>query len=118
LSVLSADNCLGLIAEGLRAAVLAFSALPVTFVYGRERLQGHLFLSNGRVSPALAWNTAASFTTNTNWQNYSGETTMGYLTQMSGLAVQNFVSGAVGIAVAVAVIRGFTRSRAGRLGNF
>ena len=101
-------------------SMLAFSALSVLFVYGFERLQGHLFLSNGMsgVTPDLAWNTAASFTTNTNWQNYSGETTMGYLTQMSGLTVQNFVSGAVGIAVAVAMVRGFVRSRTDRLGNF
>jgi K+-transporting ATPase ATPase A chain len=101
-------------------SVLAFSALSVLFVYAFERLQGHLFLANGQaaVPPALAWNTAASFTTNTNWQNYSGETTMGYLTQMSGLAVQNFVSAAVGISVAVALVRGFVRSRTDRLGNF
>jgi K+-transporting ATPase ATPase A chain len=101
-------------------SVLAFSALSVLFVYGFERLQGHLFLSNGQsaVPPALAWNTAASFTTNTNWQNYSGETTMGYLTQMAGLTVQNFVSAAVGIAVAIALVRGFTRNRTDRLGNF
>jgi len=101
-------------------SVLAFSAMSVLFVYLFERLQGHLFLSNGQgaVTPDLAWNTAASFTTNTNWQNYSGETTMAYLTQMSGLAVQNFVSAAVGIAVVVAMIRGFVRSRTDRLGNF
>jgi potassium-transporting ATPase potassium-binding subunit len=101
-------------------SMLAFSALSVLFVYGFERLQGHLFLSNGQsgVTPDLAWNTAASFTTNTNWQNYSGETTMGYLTQMSGLAVQNFVSAAVGIAIAIAMVRGFVRSRTDRLGNF
>ncbi|HZR48512.1 MAG TPA: potassium-transporting ATPase subunit KdpA [Streptosporangiaceae bacterium] len=101
-------------------SMLAFSALSVLFVYGFERLQGHLFLSNGMpgVTPDTAWNTAASFTTNTNWQNYSGETTMGYLTQMSGLTVQNFVSGAVGIAVAIAMVRGFVRSRTDRLGNF
>jgi K+-transporting ATPase ATPase A chain len=70
------------------------------------------------VNPVTAWNTAASFTTNTNWQNYSGESTMSYLTQMSGLAVQNFVSAAVGLAVAIAMIRGFTRSRTDKLGNF
>jgi potassium-transporting ATPase potassium-binding subunit len=101
-------------------SMLAFSAISVLAVYLLERIQGHLFLSNGQpaVPPALAWNTAASFTTNTNWQNYSGETTMGYLTQMSGLAVQNFVSAAVGIAVAVALVRGFMRSRTDRLGNF
>ena len=70
------------------------------------------------VPPALAWNTAASFVTNTNWQNYSGESTMGYLVQMAGLAVQNFVSAAVGIVVAIALVRGFIRSRTDRLGNF
>jgi K+-transporting ATPase ATPase A chain len=101
-------------------SMLAFSAISVLAVYLLERIQGHLLLSNGQsaVPPALAWNTAASFTTNTNWQNYSGETTMGYLTQMSGLAVQNFVSAAVGIAVAIALVRGFMRSRTDRLGNF
>jgi K+-transporting ATPase ATPase A chain len=101
-------------------SVLALSIMSVLFVYGFERLQGHLFLSNGMsaVSPALSWNTAASFTTNTNWQNYSGETTMGYLTQMAALAVQNFASAAVGIAVAMAVVRGFMRSGTDRLGNF
>jgi potassium-transporting ATPase potassium-binding subunit len=101
-------------------SMLAFSAICVLAVYALERLQGHLFLSNGMsgVTPDLAWNTAASFTTNTNWQNYSGETTMGYLTQMSGLAVQNFVSAAVGIAIAIAMVRGFVRSRTDRLGNF
>ena len=70
------------------------------------------------VTPDTAWNTAASFTTNTNWQNYSGESTMSYLTQMGGLAVQNFLSAAVGLAVAIAMIRGFTRSRTDKLGNF
>jgi potassium-transporting ATPase potassium-binding subunit len=101
-------------------SMLAFSAASVLAVYLLERIQGHLFLSNGQsgVTPDLAWNTAVSFTTNTNWQNYSGETTMGYLTQMSGLAVQNFVSAAVGIAVAIAMVRGFMRSRTDRLGNF
>ena len=101
-------------------SMLAFSAISVLAVYLLERIQGHLFLSNGMtgVVPDTAWNTAVSFTTNTNWQNYSGETTMSYLTQMSGLAVQNFVSAAVGIAVAIAMVRGFTRSRTDRLGNF
>jgi len=101
-------------------SMLAFSAASVLAVYLLERIQAHLFLSNGQagVPPALAWNTAASFVTNTNWQNYSGETTMGYLTQMSGLAVQNFMSAAVGIAVAIALVRGFMRSRTDRLGNF
>ena len=101
-------------------SMLAFSAISVLGVYLLERIQGHLFLSNGMsgVTPDTAWNTAVSFTTNTNWQNYSGETTMGYLTQMSGLAVQNFVSAAVGIAIAIAMVRGFMRSRTDRLGNF
>jgi K+-transporting ATPase ATPase A chain len=101
-------------------SMLAFSAVCVLIVYGLERLQGHLFLAEGmKAVPApTAWNTAASFTTNTNWQNYAGESTMGYLVQMSGLAVQNFVSAAVGIAVAMAMVRGFTRSKTDRLGNF
>src|SRR5947209_18486019 len=101
-------------------SVLAFSLVSVLFVYLIERTQHWLFLSVGmaNVSPATAWNTAASFTTNTNWQNYSGESTMSYLTQMAGLTVQNFASAAVGLAVAIAVIRGFTRSRTDKLGNF
>jgi K+-transporting ATPase ATPase A chain len=101
-------------------SMLAFSLLSVLFVYLIERIQHWLPYSNGmpNVPPFLAWNTAASFTTNTNWQNYSGESTMGYVTQMSALAVQNFVSAAVGIAVVIALIRGFTRSKTDRLGNF
>jgi K+-transporting ATPase ATPase A chain len=70
------------------------------------------------VNPAGAWNTAVSFTTNTNWQWYSGESTMGHLVQMAGLAVQNFASAAIGIAVAVALVRGFARGQTGQLGNF
>jgi K+-transporting ATPase ATPase A chain len=101
-------------------SMLAFSAVSVLFLYGLERLQHYLLLSLGLpgVPPALAWNTAASFVTNTNWQNYSGETTMGYIVQMSGLAVQNFLSAAVGIVVAIALVRGFIRSRTDKLGNF
>jgi len=101
-------------------SMLAFSAVSVLFLYGIERLQHYLLLSLGmaNVPPALAWNTAASFVTNTNWQNYSGESTMGYLTQMGGLAVQNFLSAAVGLVVAIALIRGFVRSRTDKLGNF
>jgi potassium-transporting ATPase potassium-binding subunit len=101
-------------------SMLAFSAVSVLFLYGLERLQHYLLLSLGmaNVPPALAWNTAASFVTNTNWQNYAGESTMGYLVQMGGLAVQNFLSAAVGIVVAIALIRGFIRSRTDRLGNF
>ena len=101
-------------------SMLAFSAVSVLFLYGIERLQHFLLLSEGmkNVPPALAWNTAASFVTNTNWQNYSGESTMGYLTQMSGLAVQNFMSAAVGIVVAIAMVRGFMRAKTDKLGNF
>src|SRR6266516_5840383 len=101
-------------------SMLAFSVVGVLFLYGLERLQHYLLLSLGmaNVPPALAWNTAASFVTNTNWQNYSGESTMGYLTQMGGLAVQNFLSAAVGIVIAIALVRGFIRSRTDKLGNF
>ena len=101
-------------------SVLAFSVVSVLLLYGLQRLQDHLWLSLGLppVSPDQAWNTAVSFVTNTNWQSYSGESTMGYLVQAAGLAVQNFVSAAVGIAVAAAVVRGFARSGADRLGNF
>jgi|HubBroStandDraft_1064217.scaffolds.fasta_scaffold03369_5 K+-transporting ATPase ATPase A chain len=103
-------------------SMLAFSAVCVLFLYGMERLQHYLLEFVGphmaNVPPALAWNTAASFVTNSNWQNYAGEATMTYLTQMAGLAVQNFVSSAVGIVVAFAMIRGFTRSRTDKLGNF
>jgi potassium-transporting ATPase potassium-binding subunit len=101
-------------------SVLAFSAVSVLFLYAFQRLQNHLWLSLGfpPVDPDGAWNTAVSFTTNTNWQWYSGESTMGHLLQMSGLAVQNFISAAVGIAVAVALVRGFARSQTDQLGNF
>jgi potassium-transporting ATPase potassium-binding subunit len=101
-------------------SVLAFSLVSVLFLYLIERTQHWLFLSVGmaNVNPVTAWNTAASFTTNTNWQNYSGESTMSYLTQMAGLTVQNFLSAAVGLAVAIAIIRGFVRSRTDKLGNF
>src|ERR1700730_650666 len=101
-------------------SMLAFSFVSVLLLYLIERTQHWLFLSIGmaNVPSALAWNTAVSFTTNTNWQNYSGESTMSYLTQMGGLEVQNFMSAAVGLVVAIAMIRGFTRSRTDRLGNF
>ncbi|MEU1623692.1 potassium-transporting ATPase subunit KdpA [Streptomyces sp. NPDC005722] len=101
-------------------SVLAFSAVSVMFLYGFMRLQNHLLLSIGMpaVTPGVSFNTAASFVTNTNWQSYSGESTMGHLVQMSGLAVQNFVSAAVGIAVVAALIRGFTRKKTDRVGNF
>jgi K+-transporting ATPase ATPase A chain len=101
-------------------SVLAFSLVSVLFLYGFQRLQDHLWLSLGfaPVHPDQAWNTAVSFVTNTNWQSYSGESTMGHLLQMAGLAVQNFASAAVGIAVAVALVRGFARSNTSQVGNF
>src|SRR5580700_2884828 len=101
-------------------SVLAFSFVSVLFVYLIERTQHWLFLSAGmaNVTPDTAWNTAVSFTTNTNWQNYAGEATMGYLSQQAGLMVQQFLSAAVGLAVAIAMIRGFTRSKTDKLGNF
>jgi K+-transporting ATPase ATPase A chain len=102
-------------------SVLAFSAVSVLGLYALQRVQGGLFLDpTGApgVSPALAFNTAVSFVTNTNWQNYAGETTMSHVTQMSGLAVQNFVSAAAGMAVAIALVRGITRRRSETLGNF
>ena len=101
-------------------SVLAFSAVSVLFLYAFLRLQSHLFLSLGfsGVEPSQAWNTAVSFVTNTNWQSYSGESTMGHLVQMAGLAVQNFASAAVGIAVAFALIRGLARASSTTIGNF
>ncbi|MET8725268.1 MULTISPECIES: potassium-transporting ATPase subunit KdpA [Streptomyces] len=101
-------------------ALLAFSAVSVLFLYLLQRLQGFLPGSLGfaSVSPSQSFNTAVSFVTNTNWQSYSGEQTMGHVVQTAGLAVQNFVSAAVGMAVAVALVRGFSRSRTGELGNF
>jgi K+-transporting ATPase ATPase A chain len=101
-------------------SVLAFSVVGILFLYGFQRLQQHLLISLGfdPVKPDQAWNTAVSFVTNTNWQSYSGESTMGHLVQMAGLAVQNFVSAAVGIAVAIALVRGFARKKDEHLGNF
>ncbi|MFF8729009.1 potassium-transporting ATPase subunit KdpA [Streptomyces sp. NPDC015171] len=100
--------------------ILAFSAVGVLFLYLLQRLQGVLPGSMGfsSVNPAQSFNTAVSFVTNTNWQSYYGEQTMGHVVQTAGLAVQNFVSAAVGMAVAVALVRGFARSRTGELGNF
>jgi K+-transporting ATPase ATPase A chain len=101
-------------------SVLAFSVVSILFLYAFMRLQHYLWLSVGfpNVFPSGAWNTAVSFVTNTNWQWYSGENTMGHLVQMAGLAVQNFASAAVGIAVAVALVRGFARKHTDQLGNF
>ncbi|MFE9178150.1 potassium-transporting ATPase subunit KdpA [Streptomyces sp. NPDC007126] len=100
--------------------VLAFSLVGVLFLYLLQRLQGVLPGSLGfaSIDPDQAFNTAASFVSNTNWQSYYGEQAMGHVVQTAGLAVQNFVSAAVGIAVAVALVRGFVRSRTGELGNF
>ncbi|MFI5641939.1 potassium-transporting ATPase subunit KdpA [Streptomyces goshikiensis] len=100
--------------------VLAFSAVSVLFLYALQRLQGVLPGSLGfqSIDPDQAFNTAASFVANTNWQSYYGEQAMGHVVQTGGLAVQNFVSAAVGMAVAVALVRGFARSRTGELGNF
>lgn len=100
--------------------VLAFSAVSVLFLYLLQRLQGSLPGSLGftSIDPDQAFNTAASFVANTNWQSYYGEQAMGHVVQTGGLAVQNFVSAAVGIAVAVALVRGFARTRTGELGNF
>ena len=103
-------------------SVLAFSAISILFLFIFQLIQGklplHLNDPATPMTPALAWNTAVSFVTNTNWQAYSGESTQGHLVQMAGLAVQNFVSAAVGIAVAMALVRGFARNRTGELGNF
>jgi K+-transporting ATPase ATPase A chain len=102
-------------------AVLGFSAVSMIMTYAIERLQNHLPWNPqglAAVGPDLAWNTAASFTTNTNWQSYTPETTMSYLTEMVGLAYHNFGSAAVGIAVAVALIRGIKRTTSGTIGNF
>jgi K+-transporting ATPase ATPase A chain len=102
-------------------SLLAFSAVSVVGLYLLQRAQGSLPLDPtdvGSVPPALAFNTAASFVTNTNWQNYAGESTMSHLTQMAGLTVQNFVSAAVGLAVAIALVRGFVRRRSETIGNF
>jgi K+-transporting ATPase ATPase A chain len=102
-------------------SMLAFSLVSMLGLYALERLQGYLPANPQKfagVAPDLAWNTAASFTTNTDWQAYSGESTMSYLTQMAGLALHNFTSAAVGIALAIAFIRGISRREAKTIGNF
>jgi K+-transporting ATPase ATPase A chain len=104
------------------AAMLLFSAVSMLLLYAMQRLQGYLPLNPqkfGAVSPAhLAFNTAASFTTNTNWQAYAGESTMSYFTEMAGMAYHNFASAAVGIALAIAFIRGVARRQMETIGNF
>lgn len=102
------------------AAILLFNVLGVFVTYALQRLQSGLPLNPqafGAVSPDSAFNTAISFVTNTNWQGYGGESTMSYLTQMLALTVQNFASAATGIAVAIALVRGFTRRNAAGIGN-
>ncbi len=103
-------------------SMLLFSAVSMVALYLMERLQGVLPFNPQKFgavnTPALAFNTAASFTTNTNWQNYSGETTMSYFTQMAGLAYHNFMSAAVGIVLAIAFIRGIARRQSKTIGNF
>jgi K+-transporting ATPase ATPase A chain len=103
-------------------SVLAFSAISILVLFVFQLVQGklplHLNDPATPMTPALAWNTAVSFVTNTNWQAYSGESTQGHLVQMAGLAVQNFVSAAVGMAVAIALVRGFARRHTSELGNF
>jgi K+-transporting ATPase ATPase A chain len=102
-------------------AVMVFNVLGLIVVYLLQRLQGLLSLNPqglGAVTPDSSWNTATSFATNTNWQGYSGEVTMSYLSQMLGLTVQNFVSAATGMAVLIALIRGIVRHSAKGIGNF
>jgi K+-transporting ATPase ATPase A chain len=103
-------------------ALLGFSAASLLLTYAIERLQAILPVWNPQglaaVGPDLAWSTAASFTTNTNWQSYTPETTMSYFTQMAGLATHNFFSATVGIVVAIALIRGIKRTSSGTIGNF
>ncbi len=103
-------------------SMLAFSAVSVLFLFFFELLQDrlplHLHDASTPLTASLAWNTAVSYVTNTNWQSYAGESTQGHLVQMAGLAVQNFVSAAVGMAVAIALVRGFARTKTAELGNF
>ncbi|TJW42234.1 MAG: potassium-transporting ATPase subunit A, partial [Mesorhizobium sp.] len=103
------------------AALLFFNLAGFLVLYALQRVQGRLPYNPAgmtAVEPGLAFNTAASFMTNTNWQNYGGESTMSYLMQMAGLTVQNFLSAATGIAIAVALIRGFARASGKSIGNF
>ncbi|RVD60464.1 potassium-transporting ATPase subunit KdpA [Mesorhizobium sp. M2D.F.Ca.ET.185.01.1.1] len=106
---------------GYAAGIIFFSLASFLAVYALQRLQGVLPYNPAGMSavePGLAFNTAVSFVTNTNWQNYGGESTMSYLVQMAALTVQNFMSAAVGIAIAVALIRGFARASGKSIGNF
>src|SRR5215472_398592 len=105
------------------ASLLSFSLFGFLLVYLLQRAQGHLPFNPQNfgtpvMTPDLAFNTAVSFLTNTNWQAYSGESTLSYLVQMAALAVQNFVSAAAGLAIAIAVVRGFARHEMRTIGNF
>src|SRR6267378_2543591 len=105
------------------ASLISFSIFGFLLVYLLQRVQGFLpfnpqHFGAGQVSPDLAFNTAVSFLTNTNWQAYSGESTLSYFVQMAALTVQNFVSAAAGIAIAIAVVRAFARQQVKTLGNF
>jgi K+-transporting ATPase ATPase A chain len=106
--------------RGYATSLLAFSAASLLLLYGMLRLQSYLPLSlgHGAMPPALSFNTAVSFVTNTNWQNYSGEQALGHGVQMAGLTVQNFLSAAVGLAVALALVRGLIRTGSKTVGNF
>src|SRR5665213_1837242 len=102
-------------------ALIIFSAVSIALTYAILRLQGSLPLNPqhlGAVGPALSFNTAVSFGTNTNWQNYGGETSMSYFSQMGALTVQQFVTPAVGIAAAIVLVRGFSRKNFATVGNF
>jgi potassium-transporting ATPase potassium-binding subunit len=107
---------------GYARSVLAFSAVGILFLFFFELFQDklplHLHDPATKMTPSLAWNTAVSFVTNTSWQSYAGESTEGHLVQMAGLAVASFLSGAVGMAVAIALVRGFAREKTDKLGNF
>lgn len=118
--LIGADGSAGQSWSAYLRSVLAFSVVGIVLVYALQRTQQLLPLSLGlpRVGESLAFNTAVSFVTNTNWQSYSPELTLGYTVQLAGLAVQNFVSAAVGIAVAIALVRGFASRSTGTIGNF
>lgn len=118
--VIGVDPASGQTWQAYARSVLAFSAIGVLLVYGLQRIQQWLPWSLGLPAPseALSFNTAVSFVTNTNWQSYSPELTLGYTVQFAALSVQNFVSAAVGLAVAVALVRGLVFRRTGTIGNF
>lgn len=118
--LIGVDSAGGQTWQAYLRSVLAFSAIGLLFVYALQRLQQWLPYSLGLKAPSadLSFNTAASFVGNTNWQSYSPEQTLGYAVQSAGLVVQNFVSAAVGLAVAIALVRGFAYRRSGTVGNF